>query len=345
MRKFFFLAFILGAIGYTVGWYYLANNLQQNLKARLIELKSQGYRVEYKDIKVEGFPFSISVILKDPLFSQSDIFKTWVEGDLQFKTAVWMPQKVKAVAQSICHFDFQLNTTDTFNFISQGFTLNLSPFFYPSDYEMTFDQTKIINNTTSLAHIKKVALEIRRSKPEVNELPPAKLCELVVEMKDISGPILEGNPFSPTLENIELHTVLRGTSEGTTIANKLNSWYQADGTFEVSRLTLNWGPLHLNAEGTLSLDEHLQPLAAFSTEIKGLDKALDALVKGQIVKKKNAQLAKMALHFLADAPQDPTLAGTHRASISIQDSKVDLGPVTLFKIPNINWNNKEKVFK
>lgn len=337
MRKIFLLTFTLASLAYTGGWYYLADKLQKNLEKQLIELRSQGYEVTHKDIKIEGFPFSISVILKDPLFSQPGIFKTWIEGDLRFNTAVWRPQKVRAVTQSICHFALQLNKTDTLNFISQAFTLNLSKFFHPSNYEMTLDQMTVVNNTTHLAQIKKVSLAIQHPNPEINELPPAKLCELMVQIKDISGPILDGNPFSPRVENIELQTVLRGTSQGKTIASKLDAWYQADGTFDVSRLTLNWGPLHLSAEGTVSLDEQLQPLAAFSTEIKGLDEALDALVKGQIIKKKNANLAKMALHFLADAPQDPALPGTHRASISIQDSKVNLGPVTLFKIPKINW--------
>jgi hypothetical protein len=337
MRRFFLLSLILGAIGYTGGWYYLANKLQHNLEVRLIELRSQGYEIEYKDMKVEGFPFSISVMVKEPIFSQADIFKSWVEGDLYFKTAVWMPQKVKAVAQAICHFDLRLNKTDTLNFTSQGFTLNLSTFFHPSNFEMILDHTTIMNNTSALAQIQMMSLKAEQPAPALEALPPAKIFELMLEMKDISGPILVGNPFGTTIENIELQTALRGTGEGKTIANKLDSWYQADGTLDVSHLIINWGPLHLNAEGTFSLDEQLQPLAAFSTEITGLDKALDALVEGQIIKKKNANLAKMALHFLADAPQDSSLPGTHRASISIQDGKVDLGPVTLFKIPTINW--------
>ena len=53
MRKIFLLKFTLASIAYTAGWYYLADKLQKNLETQLIELRSQGYEIAYKDMKVE----------------------------------------------------------------------------------------------------------------------------------------------------------------------------------------------------------------------------------------------------------------------------------------------------
>lgn len=337
MRKFFLIAIVVIAAGYTGLWYHLKGKFEQNFEIRLAELGAQGYEITYKKMKLKGFPFSITAVLKDPTISQKDIFKVWIDGDLIFKTAFWHPQKIKSRIQAITYLNVDLTATETLQFKSPGFALDLYTF-DPSRFEITLDQIAIMDNLAPLAQVQDISLKTRKSTAEFKaSSSPEKIFDLMLSIKNLSGPILSGNPFAADIKVIELQAALRGAGEGKTIVNKLQSWYQADGTLDITRLMIQWGPLHLNAEGTLSLDEELQPLAAFSTEINGLDNALDMLVEANIIKRKNANMAKMALVFLAESPEDPTLPGTHRASISIQDGKVDFGPITLLKLPKFKW--------
>lgn len=337
MRKVFSIAIVVIVIGYTGLWYHLRDRFEKNFEFCLAELGSQGYEITYKEMKLKGFPFSIAAVLKEPTLSQKDIFKVWIDGDLTLKTAVWSPHTIKSTTQAITHINVDLTKTETLQFKSQGFDLGLYTF-DPSRFEITFDQIAIMSNAAPLAQIRTISLKTGKPADELKaSSSPEKIFDLLLNIKNISGPILNGNPFAPDIEDIELQAALRGAAEGKTIVNKLQSWYQAYGTLDVTRLMIRWGPLHLNAEGTFSLDEELQPLAAFSTEINGLDDALDKLVEANIIKRKNANMAKTALIFLSESPENPGLLGTHKASISIQDGKVSFGPITLLKLPKFKW--------
>ena len=54
-------------------------------------------------------------------------------------------------------------------------------------------------------------------------------------------------------------------------------WRDAGGTVEVDRMTFAYGPLKLEANGTVALDTGLQPQAAFSIRAEGVFRAVEAL--------------------------------------------------------------------
>jgi len=87
----------------------------------------------------------------------------------------------------------------------------------------------------------------------------------------------------------------------------------------------------------MALDKNLQPVGAMSASITGSDPTMDRLVAAGLVKPGEALLAKFALGLLARAPGNGGPAEI-RASVSVQESWIYLGPVRLLPVPIIQWD-------
>ncbi|MBS27845.1 MAG: hypothetical protein CL566_02815 [Alphaproteobacteria bacterium] len=117
----------------------------------------------------------------------------------------------------------------------------------------------------------------------------------------------------------------------------LSRWRDAGGTLELENVDVSWGPLRLAGEGTLALDQALQPVGAFTARVTGLDRLIDVLEQTGEMRPQQAAIARIALAVLTRAPAGggPPEA---RVPVAIQNSVVSIGPVSLLKLAPIAWN-------
>lgn len=116
----------------------------------------------------------------------------------------------------------------------------------------------------------------------------------------------------------------------------LSRWRRNGGTLEIKNLDLAWGPATLSGNGTLSLDDGLQPEAALAARVTGHHKTVDALVAAGMVRESVAQGVKLVLDMMARR----TSPGTEteiRLPLSIQGRVVYVGPARLARLPQIRW--------
>ena len=114
------------------------------------------------------------------------------------------------------------------------------------------------------------------------------------------------------------------------------AWRDNGGSVEIERLTLRWGPLSVEATGTVTLDEALQPRGTLNARIQGFVEAIDALVEAGAVAAKDAGLAKGALTLLA-GPPGPDGVATLTAPLAVANRRLFLGPIQLGEIQPIVW--------
>jgi len=129
------------------------------------------------------------------------------------------------------------------------------------------------------------------------------------------------------------------TPPGGSPPEALARWRDDGGTVEIQRLALGWGPLSVTADGTLALDEGLQPQAALSAHVTGYGETVDALLRAGMVKPRAAFIAKLALGAMAKTPANggpPEIA----VPVTIQDGKLYVGPAALLVMPRIDWDVK-----
>jgi hypothetical protein len=141
--------------------------------------------------------------------------------------------------------------------------------------------------------------------------------------------------FGPNLDELALGLTVKGPLPDGPLAPAVAAWRDAGGTIDVNHLHVEWGGLGITANGTVALDEKLQPMAAFSGGFEGFDAVINALVAADWLTEEQAALVQIALNTLARPGPDgkPQL----RAPFTIQNGRVFVGPARLGRIPHIVW--------
>ena len=116
----------------------------------------------------------------------------------------------------------------------------------------------------------------------------------------------------------------------------LAAWRDSGGKMQVDRLTLNWGPLKIEATGTVTLDATLQPQAELTAKVRGFAQTVDALVAAGMVESQKAGLIKAGLASMAGPPASDGTA-TLTAPLSLRDRRLFLGPLQLAEFAPIMW--------
>ena len=148
---------------------------------------------------------------------------------------------------------------------------------------------------------------------------------------------VDTRPFSRSIPSLRLDVDLVGEIVPGRLSEALNDWRANGGTLEVRRFLFDWPPLKVAGDGTLALDQSLQPIAAFSTRISGFGETLDALVAGGQMSSDDAQGAMLVLNLLAQRPATGA-APEISVPMSVQDRRLSVGPFDVMDVPAISWD-------
>ncbi len=139
------------------------------------------------------------------------------------------------------------------------------------------------------------------------------------------------SPLGETIGLVALDAALVGRIPTGDPAQALVQWRDSGGRLEIGKLSLLWGPLDLEADGTAALDAAMRPQGAFTARIRGLPETIDALAARGLIKRNLAFAVKLALLALARVP-DQSGKPRIQVPITLQDGLVYLGPVALFSV-------------
>jgi len=118
------------------------------------------------------------------------------------------------------------------------------------------------------------------------------------------------------------------------IGETLAGWANAGGVLELKAVSFAQAPLEAVGEGTLALDESLQPLGALTLRALGVTETVDLLASQGLLDERNAKTAKIMVQGLAK----PNDAGRLQVdlSLSLQQGYLWLGPIKLARLPHFN---------
>jgi hypothetical protein len=142
-------------------------------------------------------------------------------------------------------------------------------------------------------------------------------------------------PFGETVEAFSLAATLKGGLPQGPLHQSLAAWRDDGGTIEVQDGSIRWGPLAVDADGTLALDRELQPTGALTARFKNQNAVVDAAVAAGGIRAGDAGLAKAFLGLMAKPGPD----GEKRITVpvSVQNERVFLGPAQVAQLPRIAW--------
>ena len=158
---------------------------------------------------------------------------------------------------------------------------------------------------------------------------------------ETSGLNLPGEPPAPLpalVDRLVVALRVQGRLPAEANVAALRQWSGDGGTVELDRFDVKWGPVATSGNATFALDPGLQPQAAGSVSLSGLDTVIEALVKAGKVKPNQGALARAAMGLIAKPGPDgkPQVS----APITLQNHKLSLGPLTVATVPEIQWEDQ-----
>ncbi|MBI2255021.1 MAG: DUF2125 domain-containing protein [Proteobacteria bacterium] len=280
---------------YTGYWFFVAAKLQAGIEVWVAEQRAGGNDVRLADGSIGGFPLTFR--------------RDFGAAEMLLQGAA--PAQIVAASVIAEIKPWNLNTVIV---TARDVSFSGSPGVYkagaldgsvdipkvpPADYHQPFLGFDLAAANVQL--------------PEGQRAVTAGPIELVAARGAVMGPV----PMAP-----DLGTALRG-------------WAQAGGVLEVKAFSFAQKPLDAAGEGTLALDEALQPLGAITLRAHGVAETVDMLDRDGLLDERSAKTARIMVQGLAK-PDDTGKAYVD-LSLSLQQGHLWLGPVKLAKLPSFNF--------
>jgi len=159
--------------------------------------------------------------------------------------------------------------------------------------------------------------------------------DIALAVRGLGLPATVALPLGATVDLAEINASVLGAVPGGRLAEAAAAWRDDGGTVEVRRLAITYGPITVNADGTLALDKAMQPVGAFTARVEGFFEAVDALRAAGLVRARDAVTAKMVLGALSRRGEGgrPSLT----VPLTLQDRRLYAGPVPLVEFPEVPW--------
>jgi hypothetical protein len=340
----------IAAALYTIAWFVSAHLLQGEVESWLTARRADGFTIRTGTLASAGFPFRVAVRVPD-----LDLAAPPQKGKWTWQTAA---VEVSASPAHLSHLTLDLSGTH----IISGPWLESPPLRFTTEKgrlavdldgngQVTATQLNIENgdgswNTDhSRLHVNMAAVRLSLNPPTETPAAPASgpvtgsmpvvSARLEVNIDTLTLPGALPAPLSTTLKGIAFTADVVGPMGSGTLPKILDAWQSAGGAINLKAFTLDWAPLAIAGEGSIALDQDLQPLGAFTTRVRGFAAGIDIMVEQHRMDRKEATLAKGVLGMMSK----PSTGGETEISVplTVQDRMLSAGPLKLFEIPRVNW--------
>lgn len=332
-RLYFILGIIFLAGGYTFFWYNAADKLEAALFKEISRLEEKGYRFVYDSIYIKGFPFKISLEVSDPRFEWVGPLglSAHLTGILKAKAYCWTPRLVTFSWKDPIEIKTTLLEEETL-LKAVGGEGEFSLLLPGQDFKVDLKEVTVLQNK-----IGSLSFSRKQDGPLKNKNGYA-ITAKKMELGTIVPP-----QFPDAIEEINLvFSVSHLFQEGESIEDIVKTWYTSEAMIDIENLTFKWGKIKIEGNGTISLDQSLQPLGVFAVEIYGLDNLLTTSGEAGLLQKNLIPLIRASLSLLKETKEIPNQQGKeiyHKVSITLQDQELSIGPFPIAKLPMINWSD------
>lgn len=338
MKKFSLIIIICGGIVLGGVHVYIRHLLGTAFIQFVEDQKTQGITLTYTSLEKGMGLLKATLTIKDLKMEAQDrwLEKAQVEGDFVLTFNLLHPRTLAFHCRDLLQMAWKSNQkkvpfavrvhecSGTGQMTAQGKLDGLQGDFKKVTFHKAFPSQEALWFKTE-----KVSLTLEKTQ-EKNEFK-THLISQTIELNKDTHP-----PFGPVIEFLELKARAKELDPALHLKDALNNWFRSTGTAELDLLKLTWGALKLESQGTLSVDENLQPILALSAEVQDMPGVLNALVVKKIISKKILSLVNFAVHALSHKNEEK---GVQKFSVTLQDGELSLGPVPLVQDLKIQWDS------
>ena len=339
------VGFAAFSVAYTAYWFYVASAFRDGLPAWIERLGGAGATLAYRQLEIAGYPFQFRLIFHEPLFDAPALPALagkplrWSAGRVVATMAPWNFNRYAIDLAGDHRVDWPAERGP------RTTRLGAAEFLVRTDMrddglpgELRFDIARLriaegSANSDPLWMAARARIDAERLFPE-GDIATQPTFRLDFRIEDARIP--PGDfPLGRDVGRLVGAAQVIGPLSDPTNASGLQVWRDGGGIVEYTINEAKYGPLTVEATGTAALDDALQPITAGTAKAEGLFAAIDALRERDIVRSRDAAMAKVVLGVLS-RPNDkgvPTIS----LPFSIQNQKLHAGPVALLDVPPVQW--------
>ena len=331
---------LIAAAGLTAYWFIGAGLVRQNIEAWAAEWRAGGNTLSYRTLEITGFPLVFRARFEAPLIGRAGGKAPWQwqAPDIKASLAPWRRGRVDGI---------ELAGTHRIRFTARGAPVTLVATAAHALGRVEMGR-EVNTGTLELGGVdlapegaeESVRIEQATIHGFLGLAPnPDHLSPTIAAIARLQGVVLPAHapgPLGARVERLRLEASVMGPLSPELSREAFAAWRDDGGTVELEAFFLRWGPLTLSANGTLALDEKMQPMGALTATIAGFAETLDALAAAGAVKARDANSAKILFALLARPPK-PGAPPELSLPLTIRKRKLFVGPVALFKLPPIRW--------
>lgn len=338
-----------GAVAYSVFWFYAATEFREGVANWFADRQAEGFSARYQRLEISGFPTSLRVLLNEPAFGRRRSADApdpqdwqWQGERLIAETRPWNIRRLSVLVQGPQQLSFFHGLRPVILKGQLG-RLNADLTFHgdglPRVIQLDVENLDIASPDRRLRIAAvRANLAARRLFPDS---PTEKTPTFTIKVTagDIQIPRLWRLPLGYKIARLSVNASILGEVPPAEITTALSKWRDAGGILEVANLDGQYGPLRARASGTVALDAALQPVAALTARLQGFFPTVDALRAANLIRSRDAVMAKVVLGALSRRPRGGGPAAIS-LPLSIQKQTLYAGPVPLMKIPPIDWDRR-----
>lgn len=314
-------------------WAFVANQFEKNLAVWAEQQRMHGIEFTYVVRGQSGFPGAIQMVLAAPklktLNDKGWVWSTdtlllslspWALGQVSFNMKgahQWQPQKpgmqpsLTGVAQQwagTVHLD-------------NGLLDTLALSIYGLDVQQS--------ETDDGAQIKEMEIEIWELTADTPEFK--------IRSRDLELPKSLRAPLGTHVQHFDAKGQLSGGPLNVRAwPAVLEKWRDRGGTLEFTSFDLDYAPLRIRGDGTIALDEDLQPIGAFAVKAEGFFDAVDALTRQGLIPAGVSFATKVTLGVLSKKPENGGQPYLDLA-LTVQDRTLYAGTIKLLTFAPVRW--------
>ncbi|PKU26190.1 DUF2125 domain-containing protein [Telmatospirillum siberiense] len=319
------LVVLAGAYGFW--WHYLTTTLQGELARWVDEQGSVGWKIRTGSVTTGGFPWRVALTVEAPAVEDPS-GNQWQGPPLSVVLPLFDPRhpRIEGAGRHV----LTPKGRDPIGFSADAASADLQ-----------FDDHGLVGASIRLAAVALADSRLGRLSVDVRRQASGRIEHTMTSWEShilLEDLVLPDDPrllFGTRLPAIRLDSRLQGSVPGGSPAQALAAWRDDGGTLEIDALSVDWPPLALSGKGTLALDSDMQPMLASTCDIRGLFAAIDALVRGGVIRGQDAGMVKLAFGLLMKPGKDGEK--TLSMPVTIQNRVLSIGPVKLLDLPVVTW--------
>lgn len=317
-------------------WIVCIFQIKSRLEGMISDLCQEGYDIHYKSLKTEGiFPY-IKFKLQDFCLENTPLSKdlnlSLKSDTLSFSFVPFLPQKINIDFQSLKGVIPEENLEVLLGSPSLEISIPSRPFH--------------LTGMIPFLKIKSQALEIDLEDLHLELTPQALTAQNDQGPYAIEGLGMIGfiKKFSFRKKSFALEPGIQDISFSASLMEILDfkrtpqkslksilvDWRDKGGALEINFLNLTWGDLKANLQGTLALDEKLNPEGAFTLILQEVRTFLKNLSKNQNYTSQNRLFLELSLGFLSRTSPEIKLP------LTLQNQILSIGSFVNISFPSLN---------